>query len=266
MSITHLPYKSVAKDNISNRQVIAQVKVVPKQENKQILLKEPWFIGTSSLLIIIISLLIYGKWKFNKMLKAIKYEQYKVDNLHKRLKLALETIHQWEDNPDLVHSRDCNLDYLRMRMEEQTFHYAIINQVKIKIKKFISAALRISVSQDKTVGIRNQNGCKIDEIFDITYETKIENKITERVLFRIQIKLEKLPTQSTSETIRELIKCIEIFLSPEGVDRDWQPAIQSHLVSISWNQQCKPTPLILLEQHNEGINVPFRPQQQRNKK
>lgn len=266
MSISHLPYKYVVKDNISTRQVIELAKVVPKQENKQVLFKEPWFIGTGSLLMIMGILLIYGKWKFNKMLKEIKYEQYKVDNLHKRLKLALETIHQWEDNPDLVHSRDCNLDYLRMRMEEQTFHYAIINQVKIKTKKFISAALRISVSQDKTVGIRNQNGCKIDEIFDITYETKIENKITERVLFRIQIKLEKLPKQSTSETIRQLIKCIEIFLSPEGVDRDWQPAIQSHLVSISWNQQCKPTPLILLEQHNEGINVPFRSQQQRKKK
>ena len=255
MPITYLPYNFFVKSKISSPQVIGTVKTAPERHDRPIFGQQLWFLSTSSLLIIVIGLLIYGKWKFNKMLKVIKYEQYKVKNLHERLKLALETIHQWEANPDLVYSRDFNLDYLRMRMEEQNFHYTIVNQVKMKIKQFISTALRTSLSKDKLMGIANQSGCKIDEIFDVTYETKIGEKVTPRVLFRVQIKLQKLPTQSTSEIIREITKCLETFLAPEGVDDNWQPSIHGYLVSISWNQQSKPTPLLLLEQHNEGMNV-----------
>lgn len=258
MSITYLLYKSFAQRNISKQQVIASVKIVPDQQNQKVFTQTFWLITTSSLLIIVAGLLIYGKWKLNKMLKVIKYEQYKVKNLHQRLKLALETIHQWEANPDLIHSRDYNLDYLRMRMEEKNFNHAIINQLKIKIKRFIGTAMRISLSKDKIIGIANQNGTKVDEILDVTYETNIEGKFTRRVLFRVKIKLEKLPKQSTSETIKEIIKCLETFLSAEGVNDNWQPAIQGYIVSMSWNQQAKPTPLLLLEQHSTGVNVSFR--------
>ena len=257
MLITYLPYNSFARSKISSQQIVASLKASPNQPNQKISTQQLWVMSTSSLLLIVVGLLIYSQWKFNKMLKAIKYEQFKVKNLHKRLKLALETMHEWESNPDLVHSRDFNLDYLRLRMEEKNFHHTIINQVKIKIKQFISTAMRISLSKDKLMGVANQSGCTIDEIFDITYETKIEKKITRRVLFRIQIKLQKLPKQSSSETIQELTKCLETFLAPEGVDDNWQPVIQGYIVSISWNQQCKPTPLLLLEQHHEGMNVSF---------
>ena len=75
---------------------------------------------------------------------------------------------------------------------------------------------------------------------------------------KIRNQLTKLPAQSTSETINQIIKCIETFLSPAGVDDNWQPTIQGYLASMSWNQQAKPTPLLLLEQHSEGVNVSFR--------
>ncbi len=264
MSIIHLPYKSIMeKYGGSSLQIIASVKTSSPQQNQQLIPTELWLISTSGLLITIVGLLIYGKWKFNKMLKTIKYEQYKVENLQKRLKTALDTIHKWEVNPDLVHSRDCNLDYIRMRMEEKTFHNALTNQAKVKIKQFVSTALRISLSKDKVVGIANRSGATINETFDVTYEAKNDRKNTRRVLFRIQIKLTKLPSQSTSETINQIIKCIETFLSPAGVDDNWQPTIQGYLVSMSWNQQAKPTPLLLLEQHSEGVNVSFRTKRHR---
>ena len=258
MLIIWLPCQSTVGKNTSSLQIIASVKISPHQQNQTILVEQFWLISTSLLSVAFIASLIYSKWKFHKMLKVIKYEQYKANNLHKRLKIALETIRQWEANPDLVHSRDCNLDYLRMRMEEKTFHYALINQAKVKIKQFISTAMRISLSKDKMMGIANRGGCKVDEIFDVTYETNIEGKPTRRVLFRIQIKLTKLPTQSTSETINQITKCIETFLSPARFDDNWQPSIQGYIASISWNQQAKPTPLLLLEQHSEGMNVSFR--------
>jgi hypothetical protein len=68
----------------------------------------------------------------------------------------------------------------------------------------------------------------------------------------------KLPTQSTSSTIEQIVDCVETFLSPADKHLNWQPSIQGHIVSMSWNQQAKPTPLLLLEQHGGGVNVSFR--------
>ncbi len=222
-------------------------------------LSEPWWAFTTlGLLMSIGGLIAYGKWKHNKMLKAIQYEQYKLNNLEKRLNVALATIRQWEENPDLIHSRDCNLDYIRMRMQEKLFRNVLVNQAKVKAKQFISTALRINLSQNTSGGIASKSGLRIDETFDITYETDIQGKRVRRVLFRIQVKLTKLPTQSTSSTVNQIVECVETFLSPAEARENWQPAIQGHIVSLSWNQKAKPTPLLLLEQHNSGVNVSFR--------
>lgn len=220
--------------------------------------KDFWMVSSGGLLLGLIIVSVYGKWKFTKMTKAIRYERYKFESLQKRLNLALTTLRKWEENPDLVHSRDWNLDYIRMRMEDSTFHNAMINQAKVKIKQFISTALRINLSQNKTIGVASTHGHKIDETFDVTYETDVQGKPTRRVLFRIRIMLTKLPMQSTSATIEQIVDCIENFLSPTQVGDNWQPTIQGYIVSMSWNQQAKPTPLLLLEQHSEGVNVSFR--------
>ncbi|MGF1538926.1 MAG: hypothetical protein ACFCU5_00515 [Pleurocapsa sp.] len=225
---------------------------------KEVLSEPFWALSTFGLLIGITGLIIYGKWKHDKMLKAIQYEQYKLNSLEKRLNVALATIRQWEENPDLIHSRDCNLDYIRMRMQEKLFRNVLVNQAKVKAKQFISTALRINLSQNAGGGIASKSGFKIDETFDITYETDIQGKRDRRVLFRIQVKLTKLPTQSTSSTVNQIVECVETFLSPAEARENWQPTIQGHIVSMSWNQKAKPTPLLLLEQHNSGVNVSFR--------
>jgi hypothetical protein len=245
-----------------NKSIIGQTYSVQQLNLAKIPLGQQnfWILSSCGLLLTLIILSVYSKWKFTKMAKAIKYERYKFESLQKRLNLALTTLRKWEENPDLVHSRDWNLDYIRMRMEDSTFHNAMINQAKVKIKQFISTALRINLSQNKTIGVASTHGHKIDETFDVTYETDVQGKPTRRVLFRIRIKLTKLPMQSTSATIEQIVKCIEKFLSPTQVGDNWQPTIQGYIVSMSWNQQAKPTPLLLLEQHSEGVNVSFRTQ------
>lgn len=202
-------------------------------------------------------LAVYGKLLVDKKDKAIKFEQYKSHDLQKRLKLALKTIDKMERNPDLIHSREFNLDYLRLRMDEEVFHYAIVNQIKIRVKQLISVALRPSTSVSQ-VGIANTGGRQIDELFDVTYETEAKGKRVKRVLFRVQIKLTKLPTQSTSSTIAQIIDCIEKFLSPSEDHENWQPTIQGRVVVMDWDQKAKPTPLLVLEQSGDGANVSFR--------
>lgn len=226
---------------------------------KKELLSGPFWSFTSlGLLLTLGGFLFYNRWKDEKMQKAIKYEQRKIETLEKRLNVALSTIRKWEENPDLIHSRDCNLDYIRMRMKEQLFRNVLVNQAKVKVKQFISTALRINLSQNTAAGVASKSGFKIDETFDVTYETDIQGKRNRRVLFRIQIKLMKLPAQSTSSTINQIVECVETFLSPTEEHGNWQPTIQGHIVTMSWNQQAKPTPLLLLEQHSGGVNVSFR--------
>jgi hypothetical protein len=146
-----------------------------------------------------------------------------------------------------------------MRMDEEVFHFAVVNQIKIKVKQLISVALRPNQGNKTAIGIASTTGRQVDEIFDVMYETESGGKRTLRVLFRIQIRLMKLPTQATSATISQIIDCIETFLSPEDDQDSWQPTIQGRIVLIRWDQKAKPTPLLVLQQSSEGVNVTLKP-------
>ena len=215
--------------------------------------------GSGLLLLLLIGLAVFTKLKLNDLSKKLKFEEFRNRELQKKYKMALQTLSKMEKNPDLIHSRDFNLDYLRMRMAEEVFHFAIVNQIKVKVKDKISIALRPTQS---SVGDKSGNagsGRQVDSMFDIEYETGDPAvKIEKRVLFRIQIKLMKLPTQATSATINQIIDCLETYLSPSDDHDSWQPTIQGRIVHIEWDQKAKPTPMLVLEQSNEGVNVTFR--------
>ena len=221
-------------------------------------------LGSGGLVLVAIAAVVYLKVQTNQLDKKLKFERFRVRELEKKLKLALESIRKMETNPDLVNSRDFNLDYLRMRMSEEVFHFAIVNQIKIKIKDKISQALRPTQAQQGALGIANSAGRQVDEMFDVEYETGTPPNSAKRVLFRIQIRLMKLPTQATSATISQIIDCIETYLSPIDDEDTWQPTIQGRIASMHWDQKAKPTPLLVLEQSNEGVNVTFRTSRQPN--
>ena len=218
--------------------------------------------ASSGLVLVLVAVIVYSKILVEKGDKKLKFEHFRTRELEKKLKLALETIRKMETNPDLLHSRDFNLDYLRMRMSEEVFHFALVNQIKIKVKDKISEALRPSQANQGSVGVASSTGKQVDETFDIEYETGIAPNIVKRVLFRAQIRLMKLPTQATSSTISQIINCIETYLSPREEEDTWQPTIQGRIVYIHWDQKAKPTPLLVLEQSNEGVNVTFRTSRQ----
>lgn len=216
-----------------------------------------WMYSTIGLSLALVGLLIYGKLALDRVKKEVKFEQFKNQDLKKKLKLSLHTIKKMETNPDLVHSRSFNLDYLRMRMDEEVFHYVIVNQIKMKITQVIGEALRPNTTKN-SVGIVS-GGRQIDENFDVTYEVETqEGKWNKGVLFRIQIKLTKLPTQTSTATVNEIIDCVEKFLSADSEHENWQPAIHGQVVLISWDQKAKPTPLLVLEQSEEGVNLGAR--------
>jgi hypothetical protein len=199
----------------------------------------------------------YAQFKIKKLAKEKRFEEYKNRELQNKLKLALSTISKMEKNPDLIHSREFNLDYLRMRMEEEKFHFAILNQMKIKVKEKITVALRPNQAEQGLLGIAS-TARQVDEIFDVEYDPSENQRGVKRVLFRIQIKLAKLPTQPTSATISQIIDCMKTFMSRDGDHDNWQPTIQGRIAYMHWDQKAKPTPLLVLEQSTEGVNVTFR--------
>jgi len=218
-----------------------------------------WMGASGLLFLLLVALAVLAKLKINELEKKLKFEDFRNREVQKKYKMALETVGKMEKNPDLIHSRDFNLDYLRMRMAEEVFHFAIVNQIKVKVKDKISVALRPTQA---TAGDKAGNagaGRQVDAQFDVEYETgEPKGEIKKRVLFRVQIKLMKLPTQATSQTINQIIDCLETYLSPSDDHDNWQPTIQGRIVHIEWDQKAKPTPLLVLEQSNEGVNVTFR--------
>jgi hypothetical protein len=216
-----------------------------------------WMYTSGVLLGLLILLGIISQIQFIRVRKKLKFEAYKNQELQKRVKLALTTIGKMERNPDLVHSRDFNLDYLRMRMEEEHFHFSIVNQLKVKVKQRISVALRPQQAQQGVIGLASKPR-QIDQTFDVEYAAGDNPGGRKRVLFRIEIKLTKLPTQPTSTIISEIINCIEHFLSTDQDSQFWQPTLLGRLASMRWDQKAKPTPLLVLEQTTEGVNVTLR--------
>jgi hypothetical protein len=210
-----------------------------------------WMGASGALLLSLLSCALFFQIRVSRLAKKLRTEEFKNRELQKKYQKAVGAITKMEKNPDLIHSREFNLDYLRMRMEEETFHFSVVNQIKVKVKEKISIALRPTAENRGA-------GRLVDETFDIEHETGVGATAKKRVLFRIQIKMTKLPTQPTSATIGQVIDCIETYLSPAGDNDTWQPAIQGRVAYIHWDQHAKPTPLLVLEQTNEGVNVTFR--------
>lgn len=234
----------------------------PKAQPKNLPTDAMWMGVSGVLALLTVGLGVYSFLQTKKLAKELRIEKFKSEDVKKKLKMALETIGKMERNPDLLHSREFNLDYLRMRMAEEVFHFAIVNQIKVKVKEKISTALRPTQAQQAAIGIATTTGKQVDEIFDVEYHMGDGAKSKKAVLFRIQIRLMKLPTQATSVTINQIIDCIETYLSPSDEQDNWQPTIQGRIVQIQWDQKAKPTPLLVLEQSNEGVNVSFATKRQ----
>jgi len=214
--------------------------------------------ASGGMLLALIAVIVYSRILLQQSQKKLNFEKFRTGELDKKLKLALETIRKMENNPDLSDSRHFNLDYLRLRMSEDVFHLALTNQMKIKIKDKIAPALRPGQSSQGSMGVASSSSKQIDETFDIEYETGVAPKMIKRVLFRVQIRLVKLPIQATSTTISQIIDCIETYLSSQENSDTWQPTIHGRIVYMHWDQKAKPTPLLVLEQLNEGVNVTFK--------
>ena len=247
----------MTNSNVIVTQPLAQVAAPSQSSGLQS--GQLWMATSGILLLALAGGAVFTKTTIKKLEKAKRFEEFKNRELKKKLQLSLKTITKMERNPDLVHSREFNLDYLRLRMEDSQFHFAIMNQIKIKVKEKISVALRPKQASEGLLGVASA-GRKVDEIFDVNYDLSDKPTSKQGVLFRIQIKLTKVPTQATSVTVSQIVEALLGYMSPETDHDTWQPTLQGRIARIDWDQKAKPTPLLVLEQLNSGSNVTFRTQ------
>jgi hypothetical protein len=208
-------------------------------------------VGVSLLLVLLwggLGAIAYYYWRLRKTQQLLRIERLKNNELAKKLYLALHTIDELELNPDLIHSREFNLDYLSMRMEEPHFCEIILAQMKINLRQKVAPALM--PTEEESGNVR-----KIDVIFDVSYQPEHRDDSQIRTLFRIQVKLAKIPVNGSQSILKELATGLENFVAASDANRNWQPTIQGRLAVISWDQAAKPTPLLVIEQTNEGTNV-----------
>lgn len=211
-------------------------------------------VGVSFLIVLLggaIGAMAYHYWQLRKTRNQLRIEKVKTNELTKKLKLALHTIDEHERNPDLIHSREFNLDYLSMRMEEPYFCEIILAQIKVNLRQKVAPAL-MPTEQDRG------NVRKIDVVFDVSYQPEHHDDSQIRVLFRIHVKLAKIPAHGSQSILKDLATGLENFVVASEENRNWQPTIQGRLAVISWDQTAKPTPLLVIEQTNEGANVLMR--------
>jgi len=228
--------------------VLAQINAI------QLVQENPWLGLSATLCIALLGSMLAYRLQIRKVHKLVRFERYKNQELSNKLKLALRTISKMEANPDLIASREFNLDYLRMRMEEEHFNNSIMEQIRAKIKDHVAAMLRPKQT-DMGIGVAIP-GRHVDTIVDVSYAPR-DRPEERKVLFRVQVKLMKIPTQPSSQTIAQLIDCVEHYIKPSPDDEYWQPTVQGKLLTMEWDQKAKPTPLLVLEQGQDGGNVVF---------
>ncbi|OIP73230.1 MAG: hypothetical protein AUK48_10340 [Oscillatoriales cyanobacterium CG2_30_44_21] len=203
------------------------------------------------LLLSAIGINVYQFWRLRQTRQQLKIERLKTHDLAKKFKFALHTIDEHEHNPDLIHSREFNLDYLSMRMEEPHFCEIILAQIKVNLRQRVAPALMPTEEDGGQVR-------KVDVIFDVSFQPEHHDDSQIRTLFRIHVKLAKIPTHGSQSILKDLAAGLENFVSASDENRNWQPTIQGKLAVISWDQTAKPTPLLVIEQTNEGSNVLLR--------
>lgn len=247
--------KNVLALNSSPKPLETQPAVLAQVNTFKFIQENPWLGLSVVLCFALLGSMVVYRLEIRKANKLVRFERYKNQQLADKLKLALRTISKMETNPDLVASREFNLDYLRMRMEEEHFNNAIMEQIRAKIKDHVASILRPKQT-DMGIGVAIP-GRHVDTILDVSYAPH-DRPDERKVLFRIQVKLVKIPTQPSSQTIAQLIDCVEHYIRPtDDEDKYWQPTVQGRLLTMDWDQKAKPTPLLVLEQGQDGGNVVF---------
>lgn len=147
---------------------------------------------------------------------------------------------------DLVDARDLVINYLRIRMSEEEFRSAVVNQISTKIKNSIYKHLPSNTGKNNTIPTVISSERNYHDIVDIEYNIANNTKGDNGVLFRLQINLILAESEANLITINQIIDSIINFCISSDPRHTWQAKIQGHNVHLGWNLKVQPIPLLVL--------------------
>ncbi|MEM1367039.1 MAG: hypothetical protein AAGG02_03290, partial [Cyanobacteria bacterium P01_H01_bin.15] len=166
--------------------------------------KSPWLYCSGVLLILFVGLAFFHRFRLRKEMKGVRLEQYKNQDLQKRINLLSGQIKALESAPDLEHAREFSIDYLRRRMGEENFSYLTLNQVRSHVQQIIVRSIR-AVSKSSIGGTGKKTSMlSIEETFDVAFDVQqYQAKRQSRILFRVKLILVKIPAQQGTTIVQE---------------------------------------------------------------
>jgi hypothetical protein len=201
----------------------------------------PLLLGSVGLGSCLLLCCLWQQWRLFQQGRAIATLQRANQSLEAEKQSIEHQYQQRENRTDLKDAYTLSLDYLRMRMDEEVFHYNVMNQIRNNISEIVAVSLRTETPR--------AGNLHLDQIFNITYDFETyEGEWRSAVLFRLKVNLSQFPLQSTSSTINQLLECIKVFVSHSTQQPSWQADLQGCVINISWDESQKPVPLLCLEQ------------------
>lgn len=209
-------------------------------------------------------------WQFCRTQQKIKQLRHQNLEQEEKLQQTKSTLQDYLNSPDLKASKILALDYLRMRLDEEVFRYQIIHQIEDKLSRLLSQLVN-APPQD---GVAS-NPILQDCILDIEYDLEgLEEKWHKSTVLRLHVQLRKLPIQSTSNTVKQMVEAITLFANHPQGKAEWKTPLQQQWLVLRWEASNHPLPLLNVQnypaqtkdaypssrQHNGFDGTPTQPQ------
>jgi len=200
-----------------------------------------WMYGVGCLAGLLLFVGLLAHWRLRYLRQQWQRELRQGQKWADEYRRTLAKLESWEQNPDLRSARHFTLAYLRMRLDEEIFHYTVIHQIRQQLTMLVQQALQWP-TEPLTAALL------VDATCPIYAEVEALNGQWQReILLRLQMQLSYLPTQSSSVTVEQIITAIITFLEetspPPEEDRAASLGLHLH-----WDELAYPIPTLVVTQ------------------
>ncbi|MGA1623494.1 MAG: hypothetical protein ACO36E_12325 [Synechocystis sp.] len=181
-------------------------------------------------------------WQSQQKLKQLQRENAKQGE---NLEQTSSTLQDYLNSSALRGSKILALDYLRMRLDEEVFHYQIIHQVEEKLTELVGSLVKSPLPEGGTT-----KQILLDRLIEIEYDLEgLEGKWYRCTVLQIHVQLRTLPIQSSSNTIKQMLEAVTLFIThPQGKAESKMP-LQEQWLKLRWESSNQPLPLLNLQNY-----------------
>jgi hypothetical protein len=200
-------------------------------------------IGHITLTVILLLTSILTGWQWLRSRRTIKQLQGEKIKQTDTLNQALQTLNEYRQSSDLKGAKILALDYLRMRLDEEVFRYQVIHQLEEHFTALVSQVVKSTLPETPTV-----KQILLDRRIDVKCDLEgLEEKWYNCTVLRIHVQLRKLPLQSSSNTVKQMVEAVTFFLNHPQGQSEWKTPLQDQWLGLRWESSNDPLPLLNLQ-------------------